>query len=93
MGEESPKPSTSTPTGAVFLSYASQDAEAAKRICEALRAAAIEVWFDQRRVAGWRCLGSLDPPANKELRSVHSRVVAGLTLDKHILGEVVRKKL
>jgi TolB-like protein/predicted Zn-dependent protease len=31
---------------AVFLSYASQDAEAAKRICEALRAAGIEVWFD-----------------------------------------------
>ena len=32
---------------AVFLSYASQDAEAAKRICEALRHAGIEVWFDQ----------------------------------------------
>ncbi len=31
---------------AVFLSYASQDAEAAKRICDALRAAGIEVWFD-----------------------------------------------
>ena len=31
---------------AVFLSYASQDAEAAKRICEALRAAGVEVWFD-----------------------------------------------
>jgi TolB-like protein/Flp pilus assembly protein TadD len=32
--------------GAVFLSYASQDAAAAKRICEALRAAGVEVWFD-----------------------------------------------
>jgi hypothetical protein len=32
---------------AVFLSYASQDAEAAKRICEALRAAGVEVWLDQ----------------------------------------------
>ncbi|MFZ5496477.1 MAG: TIR domain-containing protein [Verrucomicrobiota bacterium] len=31
---------------AVFLSYASQDAEAAKRICDALRSAGIEVWFD-----------------------------------------------
>ena len=31
---------------AVFLSYASQDAEAAKRICDALRTAGIEVWFD-----------------------------------------------
>ncbi|MBI5770984.1 MAG: TIR domain-containing protein [Verrucomicrobia bacterium] len=32
---------------AVFLSYASQDAEAAKRICESLRAAGVEVWLDQ----------------------------------------------
>jgi hypothetical protein len=31
------------PSRAVFLSYASQDAEAAQRICEALRAAGIEV--------------------------------------------------
>ena len=30
---------------AVFLSYASQDAEAARRICDALRAASIEVWL------------------------------------------------
>jgi len=32
---------------AVFLSYAAQGAEAAKRIASALRAAGIEVWFDQ----------------------------------------------
>ncbi len=31
---------------AVFLSYASQDAEAAKCICDALRSSGIEVWFD-----------------------------------------------
>ena len=37
---------------AVFLSYASQDAEAAKRICEALRAAGVEVWFDQNELRG-----------------------------------------
>jgi TolB-like protein/Flp pilus assembly protein TadD len=36
----------------VFLSYASQDAEAARRICEALRAAGIEVWFDQSELRG-----------------------------------------
>jgi hypothetical protein len=40
------------PTKAVFLSYASQDAEAAKRICEALRAGGIEVWFDQSELRG-----------------------------------------
>src|SRR3954465_2800032 len=37
---------------AVFLSYASQDAAAAKRICEALRAAGVEVWFDQNELRG-----------------------------------------
>lgn len=42
----------STPKGAVFLSYASQDAEAARRICEALRAAGVEVWFDQSELRG-----------------------------------------
>src|SRR5579862_4566819 len=42
----------STPTGAVFLSYASEDAEAARQICEALRASAIEVWFDRAELRG-----------------------------------------
>jgi hypothetical protein len=37
---------------AAFMSYASQDAEAAKRICEALRAGGIEVWFDQSELRG-----------------------------------------
>jgi TolB-like protein/Tfp pilus assembly protein PilF len=44
------KASASTPT--VFISYASQDAEAAGRICEALRAAGIEVWFDESELRG-----------------------------------------
>jgi hypothetical protein len=39
-------------TNAVFLSYASQDAEAARRVCEALRGAGIEVWFDQSELRG-----------------------------------------
>ena len=51
MAGESPKPA-STPTGAVFLSYASQDAEAAQRVCTTLRAAGIEVWFDQSELRG-----------------------------------------
>jgi TolB-like protein/Flp pilus assembly protein TadD len=41
-----------TPVGAVFLSYASQDAEAAARMCSALRAAGIEVFFDQSELRG-----------------------------------------
>jgi len=37
---------------AVFLSYASEDAEAAERICAGLRNAGIEVWFDQNELRG-----------------------------------------
>ena len=36
----------------IFLSYASQDAAAAARIGEALRAAGLEVWFDQSELRG-----------------------------------------
>jgi TolB-like protein len=41
-----------TPSGAVFLSYASEDSEAAARIAEALRAAGIEAWFDKSELRG-----------------------------------------
>jgi TolB-like protein/Flp pilus assembly protein TadD len=40
------------PSKAVFLSYASQDSEAASRICGALRQAGVEVWFDQSELRG-----------------------------------------
>ncbi|HEY4971779.1 MAG TPA: TIR domain-containing protein [Steroidobacteraceae bacterium] len=40
------------PGKAVFLSYASQDAEVAQRICEALRAGGIEVFLDQSELRG-----------------------------------------
>lgn len=35
------------PNGAVFVSYASDDLEAASRLAEGLRAAGLEVWFDK----------------------------------------------
>ena len=41
----------SEPGKALFLSYASQDSEVAKRIADALRAAGVEVWFDAE--GGW----------------------------------------
>src|SRR5450631_3754228 len=37
---------------AAFLSYASQDAQSAARICESLRSAGVEVWFDQSELRG-----------------------------------------
>ena len=39
-------------TQAIFLSYASQDADVARRICEAMRIAGLEVWFDQSELRG-----------------------------------------
>src|SRR5882762_2497938 len=51
MQGESPT-QASIPAGAVFLSYASQDTEAAHRICEALRSAGVQVWFDQSELRG-----------------------------------------
>jgi hypothetical protein len=52
LGHSSGAVSSSPGPHAVFLSYASQDAEAARRICEALRAAGIEVWFDRSELRG-----------------------------------------
>jgi TolB-like protein/Flp pilus assembly protein TadD len=37
---------------AVFLSYASEDAIAAEKICAALRSAGLEVWFDKSELRG-----------------------------------------
>jgi TolB-like protein/Tfp pilus assembly protein PilF len=37
---------------AIFLSYASQDAAAASKMCEALRAAGLDVFFDQSELRG-----------------------------------------
>ena len=51
MEGESPT-QAGAPAGAVFLSYASQDAEAAQRICDALRAAGVEVWLDKSELRG-----------------------------------------
>lgn len=39
-------------TKAVFLSYAREDAEHARRIADALRAFGLEVWFDQNELRG-----------------------------------------
>lgn len=43
---------TTPTTKAVFISYASQDIDAARRVAEALRSGGIEVWFDQDELVG-----------------------------------------
>jgi TolB-like protein/Tfp pilus assembly protein PilF len=45
-------PQVNESSHAVFLSYASQDAEAAQKICEALRASGVAVFFDQSELRG-----------------------------------------
>ncbi len=42
----------SEPTKAVFLSYAREDTDAARRIADALRSQGLEVWFDQNELRG-----------------------------------------
>ena len=42
----------SGPSRAVFLSYAREDTDAARRIAEALRGFGVEVWFDQNELRG-----------------------------------------
>jgi TolB-like protein len=81
MGEGASKP-TSAPTGAVFLSYASQDAEAAQRIATALRASGIEVWFDQSELRGG---DAWDQKIRRELRdcTLFMPVISANTAARH----------
>ncbi len=81
MGGESPNQVTG-PAGAVFLSYASQDAEAAQRICDALRGAGIEVWFDQSELRG----GDIwDQKIRREIRdsALFIPVISANTASRH----------
>ena len=45
-------PDSTTPPGAVFLSYSREDSDVARRLADALRAFGIEVWFDQNELRG-----------------------------------------
>ena len=59
--------------GAVFLSYASEDADAARRICEALRSAGVEVWFDQSELVGGDAWDAkIETPDVRAVRADHS---------------------
>src|ERR1019366_947635 len=45
-------PDSTTPPGAVFLSYSREDSDVARRLADALRAFGMEVWFDQNELRG-----------------------------------------
>jgi hypothetical protein len=42
----------------IFPSYVSQDAQAAQRICDTLRAAGLEVWFVRSQLRGGKAWDS-----------------------------------
>lgn len=50
----------------MFRSYASQDAQAAQRICDALQAAGVEVWFDQSKL---RCGDVWETSIRKQIKA------------------------
>ena len=67
----------SPPGGAVFLSYASQDADAARRIAQALRAEGIEVWLDESALAGGE---AWDASIRRQIRDCALFVAIGASL-------------
>jgi hypothetical protein len=62
-------------SNAVFLSYASEDAEAAERIATALRAAGVEVWFDKSEL--WDGDAWDEPIPKLTRRRLHRAIIAG----------------
>jgi len=68
--------------GSVFLSYASQDAAQVRPIRDALEAAGIEVWFDQRRLEGG---DDFDQQIKKNIRacSLFVPVISANTQSRH----------
>jgi TolB-like protein/Tfp pilus assembly protein PilF len=71
----------SDPTKAVFLSYAREDAEVAKRIAEALRGFGVEVWFDQAELRGGE---AWDAKIKKQIRecALFLPLVSGQTQER-----------
>jgi hypothetical protein len=73
----------SDPGRAVFLSYASQDTDAAQNLCKALRAAGIEVWFDQSELRGG---DSWDASIRRQIKSC-ALFIALISKNTHTRGE------
>ncbi len=60
------------PDGAIFISYVSDDIEAAGRLADGLRAASLEVWFDKDALRGGDNAvpaGDIEPSSEQEERA------------------------
>ena len=69
-------------TSAVFLSYASQDAEAARHICNALRAAGVEVWLDRSAPRGLMIMALALPTAYTAIFEIYLAEKADRSLSR-----------
>ncbi len=70
------------PTKAVFLSYAREDTDAARRIADALRTHGVEVWFDQEELRGGE---AWDAKIKKQIRecALFLPVISATTQARH----------
>ena len=67
---------------AVFLSYAREDTDAARRIADALRAFGLEVWFDQNELRGG---DAWDAKIRKQIRecALFLPIISARTQERH----------
>jgi TolB-like protein/cytochrome c-type biogenesis protein CcmH/NrfG len=70
-------------TGGVFISYAREDTEPARRIADALRAFGVEVWFDQNELRGG---DTWDAKIKKQIREC-SLFIALISANTQARGE------
>ena len=89
MGEESSKPA-SAPTGAVFISYASQDAEVAQRLCAALESAGLPCWLAPRDVRAGESYAASIVQAISSCRALLLVLSRSAVESPHVLREVER---
>jgi len=82
-GSDTPEGRAEPHSGAVFISYASQDAFAAERIASALRAGEIEVWFDQSELRGG---DAWDTSIRRQIKSC-SLFIPVISKNTHARGE------
>ncbi len=76
----------SIPTGAIFVSYANEDLEAASRLADGLHAAGLEVWFDKN------ALQMGDDWARSILRGIKGCSLFLPVISRHSLSEANRRR-
>src|SRR5258708_26796801 len=74
-------PDSTHSAGGVFLSYAREDTDAARRIAEAMRAFGVDVWFDQSELRGG---DAWDAKIKKQIRecALFLPVISATTQDR-----------